>query len=165
MDKQLETILSSVAVEALQKSDLLCAIPAEADEIRLPGPGVAAIVLFEGDFSGALVMKVPAETLRELAANMLCLDEDDEATLAQQNEALLDTLNVISGNLIPAITRVPSIFSIDPPEILIDGEKLNQESDQEIMSTVKLTLGSGQCDLFLFADNRFSQTPQAMSEQ
>ena len=110
-------------------------------------------------------MKVSTEALHELAANMLGVDEDDETTSGQQYDALKETLNVICGNLIPAIAGGLEIFDIDPPEILTDGDTLEKGSDHKLMSKVKLMLEDGQCDLFLFTDERFSLNRYAAERQ
>ena len=51
-------------------------------------PAVAARVLFSGVFSGTLVMKLSSEVLPELTANMLGVNDKEEATLDQQYDAL-----------------------------------------------------------------------------
>ena len=154
MDEQLEKTLSNIAIETLEKLAFLFAFPADGAETGQPGPGVAASVSFSGIFSGTLVIKVTFEILSELAANMLGVDEDDETTLDQQNDALKETLNVICGNLLPAIAGAQEVFNIGPPEIAIEGEPLKNSNQRRTTCNVKLDLEDGQCDLFLFIDGR-----------
>jgi CheY-specific phosphatase CheX len=154
MDKQLEKTLSVIAIETLEKLAFLFAFPAVEAETGQPGPGVAASVSFSGSFSGTLIMKVSAEAFLELAVNMLGVDEDDETTLDQQNDALKETLNVICGNLLPAIAGNREVFNIGPPEIIAEGETLNKSNGRNPVCFVNLTLEDDPCELLLFIDGR-----------
>ena len=154
MDEQLEKTLSNIAIETFEKLAFLFAFAADEAETGQPGSGVAASVSFSGFFSGTLIMKVSAEALPELAVNMLGVDGDDETTLDQQNDALKETLNVICGNLLPAIAGNREVFNIGSPEILTDGDMLEKDNDRKLIGKVKLTLEDGPCHLFLLSDDR-----------
>jgi chemotaxis protein CheY-P-specific phosphatase CheC len=150
MDEQLEKTLSNIAIETFEKLAFLFAFPAEEADPGQPDSMVTASVSFAGSFSGLLIMKVSAESLPELAANMLGVDEDEETTSDQQHDALKETLNVICGNLLPAIAGNREVFNIGPPEIVAEGETLKKSNDRNPACYVKLILDDGPCDLFLF---------------
>ena len=66
-------------------------------------------------------MAVTQQTAQELTENMLGLDEGEaEISSDDQADALKETINVICGNLLPAIAGKDAVFDIQPPEILAD---------------------------------------------
>lgn len=154
MDRQLEKILSDIAADSLEKLAFVFVFPADEAYIRLSDSMVTASVSFSGSFSGILIMKVSAEALPELAANMLGLDEDEETTLDQQHDALQETLNVICGNLLPAIAGRQEVFNIDSPQIVAVGQTMEKNHECSSVYHVKLALEDGQCELLLFLDGR-----------
>ncbi len=158
MDEQLEKTLSNIAIETLEKLAFLFAFPADEADTGQPGPGVAVSVSFAGFFSGTLIIKVSAEALPELAANMLGVDEDEETTLDQQHDALKETLNVICGNLLPEIAGRQEVFNIDSPQIVTVEQEQTIEKNHDRSATyhVKLALEDRQCELLLFIDGRIT---------
>ena len=152
MKNRLEKILSDVAVDILEKLAFIFAFPNGEKETGQQEPVVVASVAFNGFFSGALIMRISAKVLPELAANMLGSDEE-EMTLDQQWDALRETINVICGNILPTIAGEQEVFNIDPPQILAQDGTEKCHNERKPASIARLALGEGSCDLLLFIDD------------
>ncbi len=156
MSEKMKAILTQTAIKTFEELVFLFAFAeAEADTSQAKGVAVARVG-FSGDFSGTLDIKLSAEVLPELTANMLGVDDDEETTLDQQYDALKETLNVICGNLLPAIAGKQKIFNIDPPEIISTEEAIKTNIGQKAACNVTLSLDGEKCTLVLFTDDRFS---------
>lgn len=156
MEQPLENILSDIAGESLEKLAFLLSFPADEAGAGPPASTAAASVSFAGAFSGVLVMQMSDDALPELAANMLGLADDEETTPDQQHDALKEALNVICGNLLPAIAGSQAVFNIDPPRIVRAAQAEKQSHDGSPDCRVRLALESGQCELMLFTEGRMS---------
>ncbi len=165
MDEQFEKTLSNIAIETFEKLAFLFAFPADEADTGQPDSMVTAGVSFAGSFSGTLIIKVSAEALPELAANMLGVDEDEETTLDQQHDALKETLNVICGNLLPEIAGRQEVFNIDSPQIVTVEQTIEKNPDRSSTYHVKLALDDGQCELLLFIDGRIPNNISATGPQ
>jgi chemotaxis protein CheY-P-specific phosphatase CheC len=144
----MNNILYQVAEETLENLAFIFSFGDEEEPQNDSEQMDALRVFFSGEFSGELVMRMSKEVLPELAANMLGLDEEDIAR-EDQLDAASETLNVICGNLLPAIAGRQAIFNITSPEILSD---VGNEIEKDIAATkasVRLPLENGCCELFL----------------
>ena len=150
MKKGLEKILSTVAVETLEKLAFIFAFPDDERDIEQQEPAVVAWVSFSGFFSGTLAIKVSKQVLPEITANMLGVEGEEETTWVQQQDALKETINIICGNLLPAIAGKQRVFNIDTPMIIADGESMLPDDGRSPASIARLALDDGRCDLFLF---------------
>lgn len=151
MGNEIDGILYNVAEEVLEKLAFIFSFPAdESDDMDL-GRTVSANVSFNGPFSGSLTMLVSKPALPDLAENMLGMDETDETTVEQQYDALKELINVICGNLLPAIAGKQAIFSVDMPFVESESNNPNT-SEREPESVAKLSLEVGQCHLYLYVD-------------
>jgi chemotaxis protein CheY-P-specific phosphatase CheC len=154
MDEQLEKTLSNIAIETFEKLAFLFAFPAEEADPGQPDSMVTASVSFAGPFSGLLIMKVSAESIPELAANMFGVDEDEETTSDQQHDALKETLNVICGNLLPEIAERQEVFNIGSPQIVAVEQTIERNYGRSSTYNARLVLEDGPCELLLFIDGR-----------
>lgn len=106
-------------------------------------------------------MTISTEVLQELAANMLGLDDEEGITEDQRFDALKETMNVICGNLLPAIAGDEVVFDIDMPEILPAGQEVRKAAripdERELSAKVSLDLDEGQCSFLLFLDGQISE--------
>jgi len=104
---------------------------------------------FEGPFSGSLVLMAAEETLPELTAGMLGIEES-EITSEQKEDALKETLNVVCGNLLPRIAGKQAVFNIARPVTMsrIELEALLQI--RQPMAKVQLDLDAGSWMFWLF---------------
>ena len=156
MPDRLNHILSRVAEETLGELAFIFSFSDEETEPVPLNDAVAASISFTGPFSGFLVIVVPNRVLPGLTENMLGLDDEEKATLDQQYDALKETLNVICGNTLPAISGKQVLFDMGAPKMIIESaaiqEAVRKEDRPEPVSSVSLILENGQCDLFLFVD-------------
>ncbi len=79
------------------------------------GVELSAVVAFNGEFSGLLVITIPQELARSFAANMLGIEEDDPAAALKSDDAVGEILNMICGNLLPAVAGTGPEFDIGAP--------------------------------------------------
>lgn len=157
MEQQIKHILTVVANETLEK---LAFIFAFADDERVnggPSPAVTGRVDFNGYFSGSLMLRISQGAVGELAANMLGLDDDCEISDAEQQDAFKEMLNVICGNLLPAIAGDQMEFHIGPPAVMTEDEARTELNQQEPLSVARLMLEDGFCDLYFYADSRLPE--------
>ena len=147
----MNNILHHVAEETLENLAFLFSFGEKEDFLGQGSPLVALRVLFTGEFSGELVMRISQGVLPEMAANMLGLDEEDVSE-ADQLDAASETLNVICGNLLPAIAGKQAVFNITSPEILADGVSYAEENSPRLKASATLPLENGCCDLHLLSD-------------
>jgi chemotaxis protein CheY-P-specific phosphatase CheC len=156
MSEQVKELLSRVAGETLEKLAFMFSFPEDERGGMILDSAVAATVSFTGPFSGTLVMTVSNQLLPELAANMLGVD-DEETTLDQQHDALKETINIICGNLLPAVAGEEAVFNIDAPLIIAEVESIKEaikKYSNKPASIAKLNIDESECDLFLFVDGR-----------
>ena len=115
MRAKLEEIMSQVTIDTLEKLAFMFAFSDEGEEDPTGDSTIAGSVSFTGPFSGTLVMTMSIEALKELAANMLGFDDGEETTQDHRFDALKETMNVICGNLLPAISGDEVVFDIGVP--------------------------------------------------
>ncbi len=156
MSAELEAIMSQVAIDTLEKLAFMFAFSDEGEEGRPWDSMVAGSVSFTGPFSGTLVMAISIEVLQVLAANMLGLDDGEETTQDHRSDALKETINIICGNLLPAIAGDEVVFDIGVPGILPADQEMKKGAGipdgLDPSAKVTLDLDEGQCVLFLFLD-------------
>lgn len=144
-------ILYRVAEETLENLAFLFAF-GDGDDCGEGADQMAALkVLFSGRFSGELLMRLSRGVLPELAANMLGLEEEDISP-SDQLDAASEALNIICGNLLPAIAGKQAVFNIGSPEILPGPVHDEDLDDGRVSARASLPLENGRCDLFLITD-------------
>jgi len=156
MREQINEILYRVASETIEKLAFVFSFPEDERDDTFQGSVVTAGISFTGTFSGNLIMTVSTQVLPELAANMLGIDEE-ETTLDQQHDSLKELINVICGNLLPAIAGEEVIFNIGAPRIITQGDSSIKEDRRKHISRVKLTFEKGQSDLLLFVEGEIPE--------
>jgi hypothetical protein len=92
---------------------------------------------------------------------MLGLDVGEETTQDHRSDALKETMNVICGNLLPAIAGDEVVFDIGVPEILSADQEMKTGAGipdgRDPSAKVTLDLDEGQCVLFLFLDGEIPE--------
>jgi len=146
MNEEAKEILTTVTIETLKHLAFIFLSPEEENSGLMP-EAMSVGIFFSGPISGRLVLKMSPLVVLELTANMLGIDED-RVTTEQQYDAMKETINVICGNLLPAIGGNQTIFHIDVPEIV--GNENNIEEKTEAVA--KLSVDDEQCELYLFVD-------------
>ena len=160
MNQQLNDVLFNVTEETLEKLAFLF-ISQESDRKNVDYDSVvAASISFAGPFAGNLVLTISTQIIPELSANMLGVEED-ETTPDQQDDALKETLNVICGNILPAIAGKEAVFNISAPSIINDIEEIRKSlkyaDGREPASVVRMEIDGEQCDIFLFIDGEIPE--------
>lgn len=150
MGNALNAMLTEVASGTLESMAFIFSTP-EGSDFDLPEFQENLIVSteFDGPFAGRLVVMAAIETLSELAAGMLGIEEAD-ISMHQKEDALKEILNVICGNLLPHIAGKESVFHIAPPVSIgrIELEALLQI--REPIGRTMLSLDAGNWMFWLF---------------
>lgn len=156
MKEQIKEILYRVAEDVLEKLAFIFSFPEEEREGIAYDAAVTAKVSFTGPFKGTLIMAVSTEALPEMTGNMLGIEDGEETTTDQQYDAVKELINVICGNMLPAIAGKETLFNVDPPEIVqnIDDvfKDFSAENGPEPAAQARLDIDEGQCDLLLFIE-------------
>jgi len=152
MPEQLNEILYRVAEEILESLAFLFPV---LDEERKKISNVfvwCASISFVGPFSGRLVILASETILPDLVKNMLGLDAGEEVSLAQQQDAFMELLSIVCGNLLPAVSGDKALFNLDVPKILFPEAYDALMQKQDPVSHVTLELENGQIDFILFIE-------------
>jgi len=156
MRAKLEEIMSKVTIDTLEKLAFMFAFPDEGEEGPPGDSMIAGSVSFTGPFSGTVIMMISIEVLQELTANMLGLEDGEETTQDHRSDALKETMNVICGNLLPAIAGDDVVFDIGMPGVLPADQEMKKGAGIPDglgpSARVNLDLDEGQCVFFLFLD-------------
>jgi len=162
MRTALNSILQRITEETLENLAFVFSFPGDDDDGMENHAGATIVsVLFSGPFSGGIEMHLTPEALPEIAANMLGLEEE-ETTKDDEHGAACEALNVICGNLLPAIAGKEAVFDIDSPEIIsMENKKDPERADAQAL----LILDSGPCLLLLWlSDGAHGQLVDATFE-
>ena len=155
--EQVEKILFDVVEDTLEKLVFMFVSLEDGRDDTEYDSVVAAIVSFTGPFSGTVVLLISTQLLPELSANMLGVDED-ETTPDQQNDAVKETINVICGNLLPAIGGKQAVFDVGMPEVIAEAESIRKVIENTgvsgSVSIARMSIDDEQCDLLLFVDGK-----------
>ncbi len=89
----------------------------QAASQRVPGPYLQASMRFQGPFHGALALLAPESFSREVAANVLGLDMEDEQVARSAPDAVKELLNITCGNLLTALAGDEPVFDLTIPEV------------------------------------------------
>ena len=81
------------------------------------GETILASIHFCGACEGDLFLEASEELLPIIGMNMLGLDDENALTHEEQKDAFRELLNVICGNLLPAIAGEKAVFNIDSAEL------------------------------------------------
>ena len=152
MKEAIKHILYKVSEDVLGKLAFMFSFPEDERQPLESDSSLGASVSFDGPFKGKLVIMISDEVLPELAGNMLGIDEDETTTSEQQYDALKELINVICGNLLPEIAGRQAIFRVETPQIHVESDN----GDTPI-STAKLSIEDGGCDLHLFIQGEIPQ--------
>ncbi|NNK85659.1 MAG: hypothetical protein HKO91_08930 [Desulfobacterales bacterium] len=164
MNDKINLVISKVITETIEKLVFMFASPHQAENSHEEDPDIEVSVSFSGPFSGTLGMKVSREVLLEISVNMLGVDNEDEISSEDQSDALKETINVFCGNILPIIGGKEAVFNIDAPEIVSDGEDIKVKEGEILVSSVKLSLDEGRCDLVLFVKGEIPEVDESLIE-
>lgn len=123
MDRKIQETLNSVLADVLEKQAFMFAEPAEGEELETPdGVSFQAAMSFSGPYTGKIVLAAPIEMCREIAANVLGIEPDEEISESSARDSLKEVLNVLCGNLLTELAgsepefdiSIPSTGEVDP---------------------------------------------------
>lgn len=124
--------------------------PAEMPEYF---PHSRAIIEFQGARTGMLVLGLDPGVNHELAANMLGIaDEHGDPEAEQREDSLRELLNVICGNLLPALAEPEAVFDPKPPRKVDPQEYGDLVGPLGRCGHTVLQLDSGLAELELYLD-------------
>lgn len=154
MNKEFEAILSNVAIDTLEKLAFIFASPAGAEKMISTAPCIAARVEFEGLLNGELLIKTSPQVVDEITVNMLGIDEDDEVSLEQRNDAFRELVNIICGNMLPAMAGKEAVFNLKVLEVLTETANIETtlKGQAKPVAVANLDIDCEPCDLYLFID-------------
>jgi CheY-specific phosphatase CheX len=114
-DRQREAVLHTVPA-ILEQQAFLFAEPLPAGGFRAqPGDYLAATLTFEGPVRGGALAAFPESLARELAANLLGSEPDDEKAGEHAADALGEFLNVACGHLLSGLFGSGPAFDLASP--------------------------------------------------
>jgi chemotaxis protein CheX len=165
MEQKIKKILARVTGETLERLAFIFTFPDDERDSDGPDPAIVGRVSFNGFFAGALLVRLSNTGIQELAVNMLGLDDDDEISSEEKQDAFKEMLNVICGNALPAIAGNQVEFSIGSPEILLETATATVLSATKPECTVRLMLEEGFCDVYFFIEGQLPELkPEIQSE-
>jgi CheY-specific phosphatase CheX len=151
MSNRYEENLYKVAEETFESLAFMFSMPADEAPAERPQETIAARVTFDGPFSGEVQLAIQSDLLPELTVNMLGLEEETPSP-EQQQDALKEILNVICGNLLPAVAGTEAVFNIRAPQLLAKDLAFRCGPSQSLLGRITLPLDSGLAELALFAE-------------
>lgn len=149
-------VINKVAESTFGELAFMLTMPQDDD----PGDGSAvwgygASVAFDGPFSGKLFVSISEGMMDPLAANMLGLEPGEEPPEGVMvKDGLKELLNVICGNLLPAIAGETVIFNISAPELLEDPSPPELLEGNRLAGQSQMVLDAGVAYLSLFIDEQ-----------
>lgn len=125
--------------------------PVESEAAAAPAPEAMehAMVEFSGPFGGTLLLSASSEMLEPLATNMLGLEDGERPSLEQTQDAFKELLNVICGNLLPAIASPREIFNVHQPGLLGTQDPGHAAIGLNTLGSVDVDLDAGHIRLAL----------------
>jgi CheY-specific phosphatase CheX len=151
MGNSQEKTLSKIVSESLEKLAFMFLL---SDSFRDPIPflnAVTAEVSFTGVFSGRLAVVMSEPALKELAANMLGID-NEAVEQHHLNDALKETANIICGNWLPVVGGDEAVFHIAAPRILSPSQAATALTGQSPSVLEKMSVDEEPCDVYFFRE-------------
>lgn len=158
-----DKVIFRVAEETFGELAFMLVVPPEfGDGDDAPqGWTHVAMVDFTGPFDGQLFVAISGQMLSPLAANMLGLEMgEDPPEGVDPIDALKELLNVICGNLLPAMAGEEVVFHIGAPLILDKAELPDSLPGRDFAGSAELDLDAGRAAVVLFV-NEGSVIPSA----
>jgi CheY-specific phosphatase CheX len=145
-------VLSKIVSESLEKLAFMFFM---SDSFREPIPfqnAVTAEVSFTGIFSGRLAVVMTEHALKELAANMLGIDNED-VEQSHLHDALKEAANIICGNWLPVIGGAEAVFHLDAPRILSPSQSVIVLTGSTPSALEKMSADEEPCDIYFFRED------------
>ena len=148
-----EQAMRSVVEETFASLAFMFPVEPDTGAAAPQEPTVWAAVDFSGPFRGSLLLSASSGMLEPLAANMLGLDEGISPSPEQQQDAFKELLNVICGNLLPAIASPREVFDVFEPCMVAPQPDDPPPLGLRDLGTLNLDLDAGHVRLMLRVEN------------
>ncbi len=163
MSNKLNETLARVAEDVFES--LAFVLPAFEDEPSAAPEAedrTAATISFTGPFEGTLALNASSELLPAIAANMLGLDFGEVPSREMQRDAFKELMNVICGNILPAIAGQQAVFDVAPAELPADNAIPATVAGDPPLATAQLHMEEGWVDLLLFVPQHVAADAEAV---
>lgn len=118
MDKDHGEEVFGVFCDVLQDLVFMFAERADEDVFESDaGPFIRAGMEFKGQMSGGLRLSLPERMCKEVASNMLGVDEDHELISDGGQDSVKELLNTVCGQMLTRIAGTDPVFDLTVPEI------------------------------------------------
>ncbi|HWA74144.1 MAG TPA: chemotaxis protein CheX [Polyangiaceae bacterium] len=115
MIESTKDLLHRVASQVLEDAAFL--LTEVGDGTPLPGQRRNATVAFAGPQRGAVRLSTSDELLRQLTADMLGVEADDENAREQSGSALAELTNILAGALVAELFGTATLCQLGVPEL------------------------------------------------
>jgi len=129
--------------------------PSEEECDMSDDKSISCMVGFSGPFTGRMIITSSEALARTVAANMMGVEEDDEDSEKKCKDALGEILNMICGNLLPAIAGTKVEFRIGAPTEISQEEKsrLVNEHSPELLKSARMNIEDCETELLFLTDS------------
>lgn len=94
---------------------------------------ISGVINFSGHKNGKVMLYVAKEIANSIAANMLGIDDDSEIEDKKREDAVLELVNMITGNLLTNIFGDDVVFELNAPQLLMDDDLSEISEDSSII--------------------------------
>ena len=127
-DNQAREVVENVFCDILERVAFLFADPAKKDEIEGACENyLCANLIFAGPEKGSVSLVVPNSLSKEIAANVLGLEPDDDLVREGAGDALKELLNVTCGHILTSLLGTKMVFDLSAPEMEVYDESAWRE--------------------------------------
>lgn len=148
MDNQFNEELARISAEALSTLGFMFPAGDPDPALKVPGEDAPAVtVTFHGPIHGSLDLKVSADLLPVLAANMT--GSDSPPSEPEQWDALGEMLNIICGNMLPLLTDAKAVYDVAAPRRC---RGTPDHAGQRLVGSTGLPMEVGQVELALYVN-------------
>lgn len=107
-----------------------------------------AVVRFDGDVNGGMIIRVCDGLRSALVENMLGFGED--VTEADRDGAVFELANIICGNIVPEVTAGKGVSYIQSPRTATNEEVSGNAFASCTKESVQVTLDEGLCEVIVY---------------
>jgi len=118
MSDDIPQVLMEVASRVFETSAFMAVFPPEEADLPYDNAVKAASISFSGLEAGRLILALSPEILPSLVASMLGIEEAEDCEANGGEDALLEVLNIICGNVLTEIFGRDPIFDLQPPTLI-----------------------------------------------
>lgn len=110
-----ENIIKQVIKKVAEEFAFMFAEEEDETDYWLYNEHVKAEMGFSGEAEGVIIIIAPEELCRNMACNVLGIDNEEEIDLSSE-DALCEFLNIFCGNLLTEVYGENAVFDLYPPK-------------------------------------------------